>query len=102
MNSEEPRLLMNGHTASPVAKLVALVLGMIMVISAVVLGFLVLGVLLALLLVGWIGFSLRRWLQPTARDDGGRRQMRPGEPLEGEYTVIQKHALPESGRHEQE
>ncbi len=102
MKPEDPKLFIAGPAGSQVVKLVAMVLGLVMVISAVVLGFLVLGVLLALLLVGWIGFSVRRWLQPSRSGARGPARVRPGDALEGEYTVLHKNTRPETSEQERD
>lgn len=90
MTHEHRQFLLSGRKMGPGQQLLAVVAGAVVIVSALVLGFLILAALLGVFLVAWIIFAIRRWWQfgGAVSSDGDR----PGgsDTLEGEFEVVDK------------
>ncbi len=88
MKQEPDKIFIAGGHYSPASKVIAIVLGSIMVLSALLLAFIFVGLLLPLLVLAAIVlWATRRWrvrvvTTPGRMDQNGRQTM------EGEYTVV--------------
>lgn len=77
-----------GKRPGPGGQWLALLLGAVVLVSALVLGFILFAMIFALLVFAWIGLSVRRWWQSdgAARPQAGSQSSTAA--LEGEFSVL--------------
>lgn len=85
------RYYISGPPASPIARIIASILGVLVVVGAIIFGFFLLAAAAALGLLLWIGLSVRGWwlrrkVGEKSRPEAGKES----DVIEAEYTVISR------------
>lgn len=88
MKPQSDRIFIAGGRYSPASKVMAIVMGSIMVFSALLLAFIFVGLLLPLLVIAAIVlWATRRW-RVRVVSAPGRMEQEDAQTMEGEYRVV--------------